>query len=102
MHRRRSRTPLHLKSSFWHVLLHRQTKMKTRSASLGVFGCNASAVRLDDRTHDGKTHSEAFLLCGEELLEKPLKRCFGNAGAVVTHGDRDCAVPIVSSGNLHH
>src|ERR1700745_1333990 len=68
--RRRSRTPLQSTLSLWHFLLDWQTKIKTRAASISVFGCNGSAMSLYNRAHNGKAHSQSFLLRGEELLEK--------------------------------
>src|ERR1051326_3629617 len=52
-----------------------QTKTKMCSASVGVFGYNASAMGLNNRAHNGKTHSEAFLLRSEELLKEPFTCC---------------------------
>src|SRR5438128_2192478 len=101
MHRRRSRTPWQLESSLWHSLFDWQTKPKTRSASIGIFGSNASAMCLDDRAHDSKAHSEAFFFRGEELLKKPLTGCLRNPGAVIADGDADGAVAVVSRGNLY-
>src|SRR6266516_1069071 len=72
IHRRRSRTPLHLKSSLWHPFLFRQTEMKTGSAS--------------------------FLFRGEELLEKALPRFLRDPAAIVAHryGDHSVAIGIRS------
>jgi hypothetical protein len=44
-------------------------KTKERATSIGVFRDNASAMSFDNRAHDSKTHPEAFLFRGEELLE---------------------------------
>jgi hypothetical protein len=54
--------------------LYWQTKTKTRSTSFGIFGFNASAMCLDNRAHNGKTHAEAFLFRCKKLLEKPFPR----------------------------
>src|SRR5712675_559140 len=102
MHRHLSQTRSQLRPSLCDSLLNRQTKMKTRSASFCIFGCNGSAMYLDDGTDNGETHSEAVVLRSEELLEKPLTRCFGNSRAIVAHGDVDRAVAIAVRGNLHY
>src|SRR6266403_5312507 len=101
MHRHLSQTPLQLRPSLWDSLLNRQTKMKTRSASFCIFGCNGSTMCLDDGTDDGETHSETVVLRSEELLEQPLTRYFGNSRAIVAHGNADGTVAIVISGNVH-
>src|SRR5258708_25240377 len=101
MHRHRSRTPLQLNLSLWHSFLNWQTKVKTRSASISVFGCNGSTMCLDDRPHDGKAHSEAVVLGGEELLEKPITGSLGDPGAIVAHDDGYCSFAVIICGNLH-
>src|SRR4029453_575872 len=75
-------------------------KMKTRSASLGIFGRNASAMCLDDRANNGEAHPETFFFRGKELLKEPLTGCLRNPGAVIADGGADGAVAVVSRGDL--
>src|SRR5262245_6624315 len=102
IHHRRSRTPSWSDSSLWHCLAGRQTEMKTRAASIGVLGANGSAMCLDDRAHDGKTHSESFFFSAEELLKKPLPHFLRDPTTMVAHRDGDRAVAIVIRRNLQH
>src|SRR5258708_12069593 len=102
MHRHLSQTRLQLRPSLWDSLLNRQTKMKTRSASFCIFGCNGSTMCLDDGTDDGETHSETVVLRSEELLEQPLTRCFGNSRAILPHANPDHTAALANTGTLPH
>src|SRR5262245_61899335 len=75
--------------------------MKTRTASLCIFSRNRSAMRLDDGAHNGKAHSQAFILRSKELLEKPVAGCLGNSRAMIAYGNANSAVAVIIRSNFH-
>jgi hypothetical protein len=59
--------------------------MKTRSAIGHVLRADFPAMSFYNRVHNCQSHSQPMLFGGEEMVEQPVVRSQGNAGAMIAH-----------------
>src|SRR5215203_7485000 len=79
MRRRRSKIQGYSTESWRGHAVHRKNKFKPGTAAVGIFSCDLAAVRLNDGSYNGQSHSESFGFRTEERIEKAVLHLLGNA-----------------------
>jgi hypothetical protein len=70
--------------------------MEPGAPFVNILCVNLTAMRFNDRTHDGEAHSQAFFFGREKLLEQSLPYFVANSGAVVANTNGHGSIAVVS------
>src|SRR6266550_7069989 len=94
MRRRRSKIQGYSRESCGGRAVHRKNKFKPGAATVGIFSRDRAAVRFNDGSYDGQSHSESFGFRTEERIEETVPHLLGNADTIIAHARANHAIAV--------